>query len=82
MGRSRFIIENRETGIIDGLYLDRVFAEKSAAMLREIWPALSWEVEPSTDPYPPPDRVCTGHLRAKKILKQRLSEDTATETAL
>ena len=67
--QQRYIIRNTETEVIDGLYLYLTRAESSAVKLRETWPGLSWEVESSTDPYPPPDRVCTGHVRARKVLK-------------
>ena len=69
MTRERFVIENRETGVIHGLYFCLTRAESSAVKLCEAWPGLSWEVEPSADPYPPPDRVCTGHVRAKRVLR-------------
>ena len=75
MTGKRFIIENRETGIIDGLYLDRAIADKSAIELRELWPGFSWEVASTTDPYPPPVfQTCMGHVKAQRILKRHLSD--------
>ena len=71
---NRFIIVNTETGIVDGLYLDRAFAEKLAAIYLEVWPGLQWEVEETTEPYPTPGRVCLGHARAKGILKRHVKE--------
>jgi len=69
-----YIIANTETGIVDGLYLDLAFAEKLAAIYREVWPGLHWEVEETTEPYPTPGRVCLGHARAKGILKRHVKE--------
>ena len=81
--RSRFIIVNKETGIYSGMIYDRPFADKSAAQLRETWPGLSWEVEETDEPYPPSGRVCTGHVRAKRILKdyQQLLENENERSA-
>ncbi len=70
--RRRYILVNTQSGVIDGLYLDRVFAEKSAVRLREAWPGLSWELEVTNEPFPKPGKVCLGHARAPKILKQYL----------
>ena len=76
MTRSRFIIVNRESGIIDGLYLDRAIADKSAIELRELWPGFLWEVASTTDPYPPPAfQTCMGHVRAKKIINYSAASD-------
>jgi len=67
--RKRYIIVSIESGICDGLYLDRAFAEKSAAALCETWPGLQWEVEETCEPFPSPGRVCLGHVQAASILK-------------
>jgi hypothetical protein len=74
----RYIIVNTETGIADGLYLDRVFADKSGAALQKLWPGLQWEVEETTEPFPTPGRVCLGHVRAANILK-RYQEQNGSE---
>ncbi len=68
--RGRYIIVNIETGIVDGLYLDRAFAEKSAATLQKLWLGLQWEVEKTSEPFPTPGRVCLGHAKAINILKR------------
>jgi len=70
MIKGRYIIVNTETGIIDGLYLDRAFAEKSADKLRELWSGSHWDVEETLESFPIPGRVCLGHVRATGILKQ------------
>ena len=72
---SRFVIVNPETGVIDGLYFCRTRAESSAVKLCEAWPGLSWEVASTDEPYPPPGRVCTGHVRAKRILKRHQQQE-------
>ena len=69
MTRMRIVIRNRETGVIDGLYFCCARAESAAVKLREDWPGFEWTIETTEQPYPPPGRVCTGHVRAKKILK-------------
>lgn len=70
MADNRYIIVNTETGIADGLYLNRVLAEKSAALLREAWAGFEWIVEETNETYPLPGRVCLGHACASRLLKK------------
>ena len=74
MNRGRWIVVNLESQVIDGLYLCQDYAERAAGVLRETWPVLNWEVQATTEPYPQPGRVCTGHLKAARILKSHMPE--------
>lgn len=63
----RYIIVNKETGIVDGIYYCLGAAKRGREELLDMWQGLTWEIEETTDSFP--NGLCTGHKEAARMLK-------------
>ena len=65
----RYIIVCRATGVYDGIYYSRSFAEQSINSVRNTWPGLDWEIEESNCGLRVPGLKHLGEVQAPRILK-------------